>query len=160
LVKSFVFPLKIEALLLFFRMASSSNFRLQNRTLMKALVSYLAVAALIVASSFTVSQQKQLNQQSTTSCFSHFNVHRAGKANIELAWTISSADVTQFVVERSYDGDFYENVTTVNFNGSSSYKSKDTGVFPGVIYYRVTAVKSDGTTECSPVETIRIMQHG
>ena len=30
---------------------------------MKALVSYLAVAALIVASSFTVSEQKQLNQK-------------------------------------------------------------------------------------------------
>jgi hypothetical protein len=127
---------------------------------MKALVSYLAVAALIMASSFTVSQQKQLNQQSLNSCFSRFNVHRAGKANVELTWTVSSSDVTEFIVERSYDGDFYDNVTTVNFNGSSSYKSKDLGIFPGVIYYRVTAVKSDGTTECSPVETIRIMQHG
>ena len=127
---------------------------------MKALVSYLAVAALIVASSFTVSQQRQLNQQSVNSCFSRFNVHRAGKANIEITWTVSSADINQFAVERSYDGDFYENVTTVNFNGSSSYKSKDNGVFPGYIYYRVTAVKSDGTTECSPVEVIRIVQHG
>jgi hypothetical protein len=61
-------------------------------------------------------------------------------------------------VERSYDGDFYDNVNTVNFNGSSSYKAKDVSVFPGVIYYRVTAVKSDGTTECSPVEAIRIIQ--
>lgn len=127
---------------------------------MKALVSYLAVAALIVASSFTVNQQKQLNQQSVNSCFSRFNVHRAGKANIELTWTVSSPDISQFLVERSYDGDFYENVTNLNFNGSSSYKSKDLNVFPGVIYYRVTAVKTDGTTECSPVETIRIMQHG
>lgn len=127
---------------------------------MKALVSYLAVAALIVASSFTVSQQKELNQDKATNCFSRINVHRNGKADVAITWSVSSADITQFEVERSYDGDFYENVNTVNFNGSSSYKSKDTGVFPGVIYYRVTAVKSDGTTECSPVETIRIMQHG
>ena len=127
---------------------------------MKAFVSYLAVAALIVASSFTVSQQKQLNQQSLNSCFSRFNVHRAGKADIELTWSVSSGDIKQFIVERSYDGDFYDNVTNVNFSGSSSYKSKDVGVFPGFIYYRVTAVKSDGTTECSPVETIRIVQHG
>lgn len=127
---------------------------------MKALVSYLAVAALIVASSFTVSQQKQLNQQSVNSCFTRLNVHRAGKSNVEIAWTVSASGVTQFVVERSYDGDFFDNVTTVNFDGSSSYKSKDAGVFPGVIYYRVTAIMSDGTTECSPVETIRIMQHG
>lgn len=127
---------------------------------MKALVSYLAVAALIVASSFTVTQQKQLNQQSVNSCFARFNVHRAGKSNIELTWTITSSDVKEFVVERSYDGDFYDNVTNVNFNGSSSYKSKDVGVYPGVIYYRVTAVKTDGTTECSPIETVRIVQHG
>lgn len=127
---------------------------------MKALVSYLAVAALIVASSFTVGQQKQLNQQSVNSCFARFNVHRAGKSNIEITWTISSSDVKEFIVERSYDGDFYDNVTNLNFNGSSSYKSKDVDVFPGTIYYRVTAVKSDGSTECSPVETIRIMQRG
>jgi uncharacterized lipoprotein YmbA len=120
---------------------------------MKALVSYLAVAALIVASSFTVGNQKQLNQQSVTSCFSRFNVHRAGKADIEITWAVSDGNVTQFQVERSYDGDFYDNVTNVGFNGSSSYKAKDKSVFPGYI-------KSDGTTECSPVETIRIVQHG
>jgi hypothetical protein len=125
---------------------------------MKALVSYLLVAALVVASSFTVSQQKELNQQSVNNCFSRINVHRAGKANVEITWNVSSADITQFVVERSYDGDFYENVANVHFNGSSSYKSKDVDLFPGVIYYRVTAIKSDGTTECSPVETIRIVQ--
>lgn len=127
---------------------------------MKALVSYLAIAALIVASSFTVSQQKQLNQQSVNSCFTRFNVHRAGKANVEITWTVSESGITQFVIERSYDGEFFDNLNSVNFNGSSSYKLKDLGIFPGIIYYRVTAVKADGTTECSPVETVRIVQHG
>jgi hypothetical protein len=127
---------------------------------MKALFSYMAVAALIVASSFTVNKQKELNQQSVTNCFARFNVHRAGKANIQLTWTVSSPDISTFVVQRSYDGEFFDDIDNVPFNGSSSYKSKDNGVFPGVIYYRVTAVKSDGTTECSPVETARIVQHG
>jgi hypothetical protein len=127
---------------------------------MKALVSYLAVAALIVASSFTVGNQKQLNQKSVTSCFSRFNVHRAGKSDIEITWAVSTNQITQFVVERSYDNDFFENVNTVKFNGSSSYKSKDNGVFPGYIYYRVTAIGSDGSTEQSPVESVRIVQHG
>jgi hypothetical protein len=126
---------------------------------MKTFLSYVAVVALIMMSSFTVNQQKQLNQR-TTSCFSRFNAHRAGKADIELTWSISSGDVAQFVVERSYDGDFFENVTTVNFNGSSAYKSKDNGVYPGVIYYRVTAVKTDGSTESSAVESVRIVQRG
>jgi hypothetical protein len=127
---------------------------------MKALVSYLAVAALIVASSFTVSQQKQLNQHAPTGCFGRFNVHRSGKAGIELAWTVSENGITQFQIERSYDGEFFDPLTTVNFNGSSSYKTKDADVFPGVIYYRITAVKSDGSTECSPVESVRIVKHG
>lgn len=127
---------------------------------MKALVSYLAVAALIVASSFTVSQQKQLNQESVNSCFTRFNAHRAGKANIELTWNVSAAGITQFIIQRSYDGEFFDDLNSVPFNGSSSYKSKDMDVFPGYIYYRVTAVKADGTTECSPVEVVRIVQRG
>jgi hypothetical protein len=127
---------------------------------MKALVSYLAVAAMIVASSFTVSQQKQLNQQAPSSCFGRFNVHRAGKSGIALTWTVTENGIAQFQVERSYDGEFFDPVTTLDFNGSSSYKTKDTDVFPGVIYYRITAVKSDGSTECSPVESVRIVKHG
>lgn len=126
---------------------------------MKTFLSYIAVAALIITSSFTVNQQKQLNQR-TTSCFSHFNAHRAGKANIELTWAVSSPDVVQFSVERSYDGDFFENISSANFNGSASYRFKDVGVYPGVIYYRITAVKADGSTECSSVESVRIVQHG
>ena len=127
---------------------------------MKALFSYMAVAALIVTSSFTVNKQKELNQQSVTNCFARFNVHGAGKGNIQLTWAVSSADISGFVIQRSYDGEFFDDIDTTPFNGSSSYKSKDIGVFPGVIYYRVTAVKADGSTECSPVETVRIVQHG
>lgn len=127
---------------------------------MKALVSYLAVAAMIVASSFTVSQQKQLNQQAPNSCFGRFNVHRAGKSSIELTWTVSENGITKFQVERSYDGEFFDPVTALDFNGSSSYKIKDADVFPGVIFYRITAIKSDGSTECSPVESVRIVKHG
>ena len=127
---------------------------------MKALLSYLAVAALIVASSFTVNKQKELNLHSVNSCFSRFNVHRAGKANTELTWVVSSADITKFVVERSYDGEFFDLLTDVNFNGSSSYKVKDVEVYPGYIYYRITALKSDGSAECSPVETVRIVKRG
>ena len=129
---------------------------------MKTLLSYLAVAGLILTSSFTVNEQQQLNRsnQSVTSCFSRFNVHRAGKAAIEVTWTVSNGNISQFIVERSYDGEFFESVTTIEFNGSSSYKSKDHDVYPGMIYYRVTAMKTDGTSECSPVEMVRIVQRG
>ena len=127
---------------------------------MKALVSYLAVAAMIVASSFTVSQQKQLNQAAPSSCFGRFNVHRAGKANTQLTWTVTENNITRFQIERSYDGEFFDPIDAVDFNGSSTYKRKDAFEYPGYIFYRITAFKSDGSTECSPVESVRIVKHG
>lgn len=128
---------------------------------MKTLLSYIAILALIFTSSFTVSQQHQLNQQEqSSSCFNSFRAHRQGKAGVSLSWTVSGSDITQFVVERSYDGEFFENVNIVNFDNSRNYKYHDTGVYSGMIYYRISAVKADGSTEYSPVEIVRIVQRG
>ena len=122
---------------------------------MKTLISYVALAALILTSSFTIDTQQKLNQQ--LPCFNYLRAHRQAK-NVAMTWGINSSDVVQFAVERSYDGDFYDNVGTVNQNGSRSYKFTDLSVFPGTIYYRITAVKADGTTECSPIVSVRIVQ--
>ena len=132
---------------------------------MKTLISYFALAALILTSSFTIDTQQKLNEQpsakqSPQSCFNYFRVHRQGKAGVALTWSVSAPDVVSFVVERSYDGEFFENASNVNFNGSAAYKFNDEGVFPGVTYYRITAVKSNATTECSTVESIRIQARG
>ena len=128
---------------------------------MKTLLSYLTIAALILTSSFTVSEQQQLSQQKPDNgCFNSFRAHRQGKAGVSLNWTITTPDIVQFMVERSYDGEFFEPVNPVNFNGSSSYKYHDNGIYPGRIYYRIMAVKTDGSSECSQVEMVRIVQHG
>ena len=124
---------------------------------MKTLISFVAVGAFILMSSFTIDVQQNLNQKSTTNCFNYFRTHRQGKA-IAMTWSISSADVTQFIVEKSYDGEYYEPACSVNYNGGSSYKFIDNDVFPGYVSYRITAVKADGSTESSPVETVRIVQ--
>jgi hypothetical protein len=125
---------------------------------MKTLISYVAVAALILMSSFTINVQQQLNEQ-TNSCFNFLRIHRQAK-NVAMTWSVSSTDVVQFVVQRSYDGEFFENIGTVNFAGSASYKFTDDSVFPGRIYYRITAVKTDMSTECSSTEDVRIVQRG
>ena len=75
-----------------------------------------------------------------------------------MTWAVSSSEIVQFVVEKSYDGEFFEPAGAVEFNGASSYKFIDNDVFPGYITYRVTAIKGDGTVECSPTEQIRIVQ--
>lgn len=125
---------------------------------MKTLISYVAVATLILMSSFTINVQQQLNEQ-TTSCFSYLRAHRQAK-NVAMTWAVGSNDVVQFVVERSYDGDFYENIGTVSYTGARSYKFTDNSVFPGRIYYRVTAIKTDSSTESSTVECVRIISRG
>src|SRR5215203_2215912 len=118
---------------------------------MKTLLSFFTVAALIVMSSFTVNQQQQLNKQSANGCFDQFRAHRQGKAGIDLTWSVSAPDVVGFSVERSYDGDFFEGIGSVNFNGARMYKHTDSGVYPGRIYYRIVALKSDGSAETSLV---------
>ena len=125
---------------------------------MKTLFSFLAVTALILTSSFTVNQQQQLN--STTSCFDAFRVHRQGKANVDLTWATSGTDIVAVSIERSYDGEFFEAIGSKSFNGSATYRHKDLNVFPGMIYYRIIAVKADGSTEYSPVDAVRIVQRG
>jgi hypothetical protein len=129
---------------------------------MKTLFSFLAVMALIITSSFTVNQQKQLNQSSSSvnSCFDNFRAHRQGKAGVSLTWSVSMPDIVQFSVERSYDGDFFEVIGGANANAAGTYRHKDNDVFPGRIYYRITALKADGSTESSPVEVVRIVQRG
>jgi hypothetical protein len=125
---------------------------------MKTLISYVAIMLLVVTSSFTIDAQQNLNEKSNTyNCFSYFRTHRQGKG-AGMTWAVSSSEIVQFVVERSYDGEFFEPAGSVDFNGASSYKFIDETVYPGYITYRVTAVHADGTTECSPTDQIRIVQ--
>ena len=128
---------------------------------MKTLMSCLVLALMIVASSFTSAKLEQYNEQSSVnSSFKSFRAHRQGKAGVALSWSVSAPNVIQFVVERSYDGEFFEPVHSMGCNGAGSYKCADNDVFPGIIHYRVTAIKADGTTESSSVESVRIVQRG
>ena len=124
---------------------------------MKTLVSYVALTLFVLTSSFTIDVQQKANQHSTVDCFNYFRAHRQGKA-VSMTWSVANPDVTSFVIERSYDNFFWETAGSMNSNGNASYKFNDSSVFPGTIYYRITAVKTDGTSECSPIETVRIVQ--
>ena len=126
---------------------------------MKTLISYSVIAALILMSSFTLHEQNELNKKNSQECFNTLRIHRQAK-NVVTTWSVNTNDVIMFHVERSYDGEFFEDAGTVDYNGNSNYKYKDLNVFPGLIYYRIKAVKTDGTTENSAVESIRIMQRG
>ena len=126
---------------------------------MKTLISYSVIAALILMSSFTIHEQKELNQKNSQGCFNTLRIHRQAK-NVVTTWTVNSNDVMYFHIERSYDGEFFEDAGTVEYDGTATYKYKDLSVFPGLIYYRIKAVKHDGSSENSQVESIRVMSRG
>lgn len=126
---------------------------------MKTLLSFVVLTIFMLASSFTIDAQQSINDQSTLNCFNFLRLHRQARG-IAVSWSTSDPNIVSYVVERSYDELNYHTVNTVASNNASSYKLIDNDIFPGVIYYRVIAVKADGTTDCSPVEKVRIVQRG
>lgn len=97
--------------------------------------------------------------QKITGGFDYFRVHRQG-SGIAMTWACSTANVVQYTIERSEDGEFFNPIGGMVYNGTGTYKYKDVSVYPGVISYRIAALKSDGSTEYSPVETVRLVRHG
>ena len=145
--------------LLFAAFRGLSTFRVLKTILMKTLLSFVALTFFVLTSSFTIDAQKTLNTQQSSDCFTHFRAHRQGR-DISLTWGANPQGIMQFVVERSYDNDFFEPAGWVDNHGATNFRYKDVSVFAGTIYYRITALKSDGTTATSQVERVRIVQRG
>lgn len=92
--------------------------------------------------------------------FSYFRIHKQGKGNVVLNWGVTtSAGVNGFTIQRSYDGDFYEEINQVSCNNAAKFSWKDEGVFPGYIYYKIGCMMSDGSSHYSDIEVIRIVAH-
>jgi hypothetical protein len=98
--------------------------------------------------------------QGVQETFKYFRIHRQAK-NVVLNWGMGSVSgVTGFIIERSYDGDFYDVINQVPSTTELKYTWKDLGVFPGIIYYRIGCIMPDGRVAYSQIETIRIVSHG
>ena len=124
---------------------------------MKTFISYAFVALFFIgfASSFSTAAKFE----STVLCkkttgFDYFRAHRQANG-AALSW--SAPDAVAFKIERSYDGEFFDEVATVEAS-AAAHKFNDKDVFPGTIYYRVGAVKADGSVEYSDVATVRIVK--
>ena len=90
--------------------------------------------------------------------FGYFRIHRQA-ADVSLNWGIEDpSSVICFSIERSFDGNWFFEIDEVSCSpGNPTYKYRDTGAFPGYLYYRVVARLSNGTTVNSDVEMIRIV---
>ncbi len=115
---------------------------------------FIILSPAIATHVFSLSAPKKI-----TASIDFFRAHRQGNA-VAMTWGTSSADIVEFVVERSDDGEFFNTIGNMASNGVGKQNFKDNTVFPGVIRYRIAAVKSDGSTEYSAVETVRIVRRG
>lgn len=132
-----------------------------------------ATALLILCSSFTkpvtVTHNFQHSRQSIAAragdYFDFFRTHRQGKNGITATWGFTATGIVNgFKVERTYEdpSDPYANwdiISLMPFTGERSYRYTETGVFPGYITYRVTAMYANGTEVVSSFSTVHILSH-
>ena len=128
-----------------------------NLTHMKTILTLVFLAFITLTTSAVSTQVPVTKSVESVSSFKFFRIHRQGNG-VALSWEPTSTQVQHFLVERSYDGDYFEPVTNMACNGAGTHKFIDEGVYPGYIHYRVVAVNADNSTETSPVQMIRIVQ--
>lgn len=91
--------------------------------------------------------------------FSTFQAHRKHNG-VALAWTVNAPAVEEYIIERSYDGTFFETIDRVPPANGARNRYEDNSVFPGYIYYRAKAVLPDGTSDYSETVMVRIVRNG
>jgi hypothetical protein len=90
--------------------------------------------------------------------FGSFNVHRQHNS-ASLNWGFNSPNVTSFIIQRSYDGEYFGAIDQVGRSNGHWNKYIDATVEPGTIYYKIIAVMNDGSRDESPVTSVRIVRH-
>jgi hypothetical protein len=127
---------------------------------MKTLPFIALFAVLIVTSSYVSSTIDAPTATKTKAgSFKQFIVHRQGN-DVALSWSVSSFNVTEYRIERSYDGTYFDVIGVMPCNGTATHRYRDASVFPGTIWYRVTAIKADQNIEASATESVRLVKRG
>jgi hypothetical protein len=138
----------------------------QNLLPMKATITFaLFILGTLVASAtslelpkYTYASAPALSAPASAGIFSTFQAHRK-QNGVALAWTVNAA-VEEFVIERSYDGSYFETLDHVPPATGARNRYDDNTVLPGYIYYRAKAVLADGTVDYSATVMVRIVRHG
>lgn len=92
------------------------------------------------------------------SVFESFTAHRQGDAAI-LNWIVSSEEVTSFVIQRSYDNEYWNDIDEVTPETTHWNRYTDETVEPGIIYYRIVAFANGVPVESSATEQVKIVKH-
>ena len=136
--------------------------------LMKTRILYLFILAATAISSFVFLPKAIASEPLPTvaikqnNSFTFFRIHRQGKG-ITATWAIAVNDgIVNFTIQRTYEDPtdpyaYWEDLNVVPFNQGKSFSFNDKNVYPGIINYRIVALKMDGTTETSEISAIRIV---
>lgn len=100
----------------------------------------------------------QISKVFSVNNFGSFNVHRQHNS-AALSWGFNSADVSGFIIQRSYDGTNFDTIDQVGLSSARWNRYLDNTVEPGIIYYKIIAIMNDGSREDSPVSSVRIVKH-
>jgi len=89
--------------------------------------------------------------------FGKLDAHRQ-QQGVGLTWTVLSTEgIAGFIIERSYDGFYFEEIAQVNSDPSARNRYNDSAVFPGFLYYRIIAIFEDGSSDTSETTVVRIV---
>ena len=89
--------------------------------------------------------------------FGKLDAHRQ-QQGVALTWTVLSTEgIAGYIIERSYDGFYFEEIAQVNSDPSARNRYNDSAVFPGFLYYRVIAIFEDGSSDTSETTVVRIV---
>ena len=89
--------------------------------------------------------------------FDSFNAHRQHNS-VVLTWSTIETGISSFIIQYSFDGVTFSTIDQVSPDGSNRNQYLHEGAFPGYNYYRIGAIMSNGTTEYSDVEAVRIVR--
>lgn len=135
-------------------------------------LSILPVALALLCSSYSapvgapvVASETTVTKVTNGECFSFFRTHRQGRG-ITATWgTLSNNNISEFVVQQTYEDptDPYANwvdlTPAVSCNSAHSFKYTDPSVFPGFVSYRVVAMNGASVADVSEVSTEHIVKH-
>ena len=119
---------------------------------------FLALVLTVNAFGSTTPKMQSFVKECSVNNFGSFNVHRQHNS-AALSWIFNSTNVSSFIVQRSYDGEYFNTIGTQTPGGGHWNKYLDTTVEPGTIYYKIIAVMDDGSTEESAIADVRIVRH-
>ena len=103
-------------------------------------------------------EQSALSSAQVENVFRSINVHRQERDGISINWTVSTDNINSYIIQRSYDGEYFEDLNLAITSVGRWNRTHDSEVFPGYIYYRIVAILEDGTESYSPVQVIRIVR--